>query len=90
MPTAIVPGIYEPELAEENLWIETEDAYKMTRRLAREEGVLVGVSAGANIFAASMIAKNCVAGETGVIVTILCDGADKYLSEHFWDEDDSD
>lgn len=91
MPTAIVPGIYEPELADDNLWIETEDAYKMTRRLAREEGVLGGVSAGANVFAASVIAKRLwKAGNTGVVVTIQCDGADKYLSEHFWDEDDSD
>jgi cysteine synthase B len=91
MPTAIVPGIYDPALADETLWIDTEDAYAMTRRLAREEGILGGISAGANVFAAHTIAKRLSAeGQTGVVVTIQCDGADKYLSEHFWDEDDSD
>jgi cysteine synthase B len=87
MPTAIVPGIYDPELADENLWLETEDAFEMTRRLGREEGILVGVSAGANVFAARQIGKRLVAeGKTGVIVTFLCDGAAKYLSEHFWND----
>jgi cysteine synthase B len=91
MPTAIVPGIYDPALTDDNLWIDTEDAYKMTRGLARDEGLLVGISAGANISAAHRLAKQVHAsGETGLIVTVLCDGADKYLSEHFWDEDDSD
>ena len=52
MPTAIVPGIYDPTLADGNLWIETEDAYAMVRRLAREEGLLVGISSGANVAAA--------------------------------------
>ena len=52
MPTAIVPGIYDASLASENLWLETEDAYRMVKRLAREEGVLVGISAGANVDAA--------------------------------------
>ena len=46
MPTAIVPGIYDPELADENVWIETEDAYAMVRRLARDEALLVGISSG--------------------------------------------
>ncbi len=87
MPTAIVPGIYDPGLADRNVWVETEDAYKMARRLAREEGVLVGISAGGNVHAALMIARDLVAeGKTGVIVTVLCDAADKYLSEHFWDD----
>ncbi len=59
----------------------------MVKQVAKEEGVLVGVSAGANLFAARSIGKELVAsGQPGVIVTILCDGADKYLSEHFWDE----
>ncbi len=91
MPTAIVPGIYQPDLTDDNLWVDTEDAYRMTRRLAREEGLLVGISAGANIHAAHTLAKRIHAdGQTGLIVTVLCDGADKYLSEHFWDDDDSD
>ena len=87
MPTAIVPGIYDPRLADHNLWIETEDAYAMTRRLGREEGILAGISTGANLVAALKIGKELARyGESGVIVTFLCDGASKYLSEPFWDD----
>ena len=87
MPTAIVPGIYDPELADSNRWIETEDATRMVRRLAKEEGLLVGISAGGNVFAALELGRELHAqGREAVIVTILCDAADKYLSEHFWDE----
>ena len=87
MPTAIVPGIYDEKLADENIWMETEDAYKMVRRLAREEGLLVGISSGCNVHAATMIARKAVErGESAAIVTVLCDSADKYLSEHFWDD----
>lgn len=87
MPTAIVPGIYDPELADENIWLDTEEAFEMTRRLGREEGVLVGISAGANMTAARKIGKRLVEeGKPGVIVTFLCDGAAKYLSEHFWND----
>jgi cysteine synthase B len=86
MPTAIVPGIYDPTLANENIWLETEDAYRMVKRLAREEGVLVGISAGGNVTAALQVAERLGAEKKhGVIVTVLCDGADKYLSESFWD-----
>ena len=89
MPTAIVPGIYDPTVPDENLWLETEDAHRMVRRVAREEGILVGVSAGANLHAARQIGELVASqGQTAVIVTILCDGADKYLSEHFWDDPD--
>jgi cysteine synthase B len=89
MPTAIVPAIYDETLADRNIWIETEACHKMVRRLAREEGLLVGISAGGNVHAALTIAKELhEQGRTGVIVTILCDGADKYLSEHFWDDAD--
>ncbi len=89
MPTSIVPGIYDASLADDNLWIETEDAHKMVRRLAREEGLLAGISSGANVWAALKIGRELARrGERGVIVTILCDGADKYLSEHFWEADD--
>jgi cysteine synthase B len=89
MPTAIVPSIYDPTLADDNFWIETEDAYRMTRRVAREEGILVGISAGANLHAARTLGKRLVAeGRPAVIVTILCDGAAKYLSEPFWNDQD--
>ena len=83
MPTAIVPGIYDPTLADENLPMETEEAYEMVKRLAVEEGLLVGISSGANVAAALQVAARM---EHGVVVTIFCDGADKYLSEKFWEE----
>ena len=87
MPTAIVPAIYDPELADDNVWIETEDAYAMVRRMARDEGILVGISSGANIVAARQVAKKVVErGEEAVIVTMICDNADKYLSEPFWND----
>jgi cysteine synthase B len=87
MPTAIVPAIYDPTLADDNVWVETEDAYAMVRRVAREEGILVGISSGANLVAARAVAKQVVErGEEAVIVTMLCDNADKYLSEPFWND----
>jgi cysteine synthase B len=88
MPTAIVPPIYDPNLADRNIWAETEPAYAMCKRLARELGVLVGVSAGANVDTALRIAQEEYdAGREATIVTVLCDGADKYMSERFWAED---
>ena len=87
MPTAIVPGIYDAGLADDNVWIETEDAYAMCRRLAREEALLVGISSGANLVAACKVAGELSkAGKRGVVVTMLCDGAYKYLSESFWND----
>lgn len=87
MPSALRPGIYDPELADENMWVDTEDAYAMARRLAREEGVLVGISAAANVVAASRVAKQLAdQRQHGVVVTILCDGGQKYLSEPFWND----
>ncbi len=87
MPSSIKPGIYDPGLADDNLWIETEDAYAIARRLAREEGLLVGISAAANVLAATRIAeKLSKEGQSGVVVTVLCDGGQKYLSEPFWND----
>ena len=87
MPTAIVPGIYDPDLADDNVWLETEDAYHMCRRLAKEEAVLGGISTGANLVAAVKVAQKLAeAGKPGVIVTVLCDSAYKYLSEPFWND----
>jgi cysteine synthase B len=83
MPSAIKPGIYDPAVADENLEIATEDAHIMTLRLAREEGLLVGVSAGAAMVAALKVANRLT---RGVVVTIFPDSGDKYLSERFWDE----
>jgi S-sulfo-L-cysteine synthase (O-acetyl-L-serine-dependent) len=81
MPTALVPGIYDPKLADEQMEIGTEDAHAMVLRLAREEGLLVGVSSGANATAALRVAGLL---KDGVVVTIFCDSAAKYLSESFW------
>jgi cysteine synthase B len=83
MPSAIPPGIYDPRLADEDMEITTEEAYRVTLRLAREEGILVGVSAGAAMAACLKVAARI---RKGVIVTIFCDGGDKYLSERFWTE----
>ena len=84
LTTAIVPGIYDATIADKNVEVTTEDAQEMTRTLAREEGLFVGVSAGANVFAALRLARELK--ENAVIVTILCDGGNKYLSKDFWDE----
>ncbi len=81
METAIVPGIYDPSLADEDMRVSTEDAYTMVRRLAREEGLLVGISGGAAVAGALKVAKNA---RNAVIVTIFPDSADKYMSERFW------
>jgi len=84
METSIVPRIYDATLADAELGIDTEAAYDMTRKLAREEGLLVGVSAAAALVGALQVAREASPG--AVIVTILPDSGDKYLSEHFWDE----
>jgi cysteine synthase B len=87
MPSSLKPAIYDPDLADENLWVETEDAYAIARRLAQEEGLLVGVSAAANVLAASRLAERIAGqGRSGVVVTVLCDGGQKYLSEPFWND----
>lgn len=83
LPTSIVPGIYEPSIADEDVEVSTEESYAMTLRLAREEGLLVGISSGASAVAALKVAKRV---RSGVIVTIFPDSGDKYLSERFWDE----
>jgi S-sulfo-L-cysteine synthase (O-acetyl-L-serine-dependent) len=89
MATALVPPIYDPALADRNIDMPTERAYAMCKRLARTQGLLLGVSAGAAIAAALDIAEEeARAGREAVIVTVLPDSADKYLSERFWSEAD--
>lgn len=88
MATAIVPKIYDPNLADLNIEMATETAYKMAKYLGRNLGVLVGVSAAAATAAALQIGEaEAAKGREAVIVTILCDGAEKYMSERFWTED---
>ncbi len=88
MATAIVPPIYDATLADENIEMATETAYKMAKFLARREGLLVGVSAAAAVAAAVQVAERAaVEGREAVIVTILCDSGAKYMSERFWTEE---
>ena len=88
MATAIVPPIYDASLADRNVEMETEAAYAMAKRLARTEGLLVGISSAGAVAASLRIAEEAAAkGKDAVIVTILADAADKYLSERFWEED---
>ena len=87
MPTAIVPPIYDEHLAERNIEMPTERAYSMCKRLAKTQGLLVGISAAAAVAASLDVAEEeARAGREAVVVTILCDSADKYLSERFWTE----
>ena len=87
MATSIVPPIYDSTIADRHVGQSTEDAYEMARHLGRTEGLLVGVSAAAAVAASLKIAKEVSeAGGQAVIVTILCDSADKYLSERFWEQ----
>lgn len=87
MPSAIVPRIYDASLADANLEISTEASYAMVKRLAREEGLLVGISAAAAVVGCLQIAQQLRKSEPAVLVTILCDSGDKYLSERFWQEE---
>jgi cysteine synthase B len=81
MASAIVPGIYDPTLADEDLRVSSERAYEMVRRLAREEGLLAGISSGAALAVSLDVARRL---DSGVIVTVFPDGAEKYLSDSFW------
>jgi len=83
MASSIQPGIYDPSLADQSLVVTTESAYTMVRRLAREEGLLVGISAGAAAAAALQVASQL---DEGVVVTVFPDAGYKYLSETFWQE----
>lgn len=85
MATAMVPAIYDAELADEDIRVSTEDAHRFVRRLARQEGLLVGISSGAALAGALQVARGL---EQGVIVTVFPDGADKYLTESFWTADE--
>jgi cysteine synthase B len=84
MESSIVPGIYDPSLADDDLRVSTEAAHEMTRRLARDQGLLAGVSSGAAASAAVAVAAGL---SSGVVVTIFPDGGSRYLSERFWEGD---
>lgn len=84
MDSAIVPGIYDPSLVDQDVRISTEEAYALVRRLATEEGILAGVSSGAALAASLKVAR---AAGHGIVVTVFPDGGARYLSERFWDDD---
>jgi cysteine synthase B len=88
MATAIVPRIYDPTLADANIDMSTEATYKMARDLGRKHGILVGISSAAAVAASLQVAEQeAAAGREAVIVTILCDAAEKYMSDRFWQEE---
>jgi len=87
MATAIVPPIYDPDLADENIFAGTEEAQQLAKRLAREEGLLVGVSAGAALWTCLEVARRWPQDEEAMIVTVFPDSGEKYLSERFWSEE---
>lgn len=83
--TRLVPAIYDPAAPDATIEVSSEEAFATARRLARTAGLLVGISAAANVAAALRVAREL---RSGVVVTILCDSASRYLSERFWDESD--
>jgi cysteine synthase B len=87
MPTALRPAIYDETVADENLVVSTEEAYRMVKRIARMEGLLVSPSAAAALIGCFEVAKSVAPEERAAIVTIFADSASKYLTERFWDEE---
>ena len=85
MESAIVPSIYDPMLADEDLRVSTERAHHMVKRLAREEGLLAGISSGAALAVTLDVATRL---DHGVVVTVFPDGAEKYLTDSFWTADE--
>jgi cysteine synthase B len=83
MESAMVPGIYDPSVADIDMRVGTEESYVLTKRLALEEGLLVGISSGAALAAGLRVAEKL---ESGVMVIVFADGGEKYLSERFWEE----
>lgn len=86
MDSAMVPAIYDPSVADADLRIPTETAYRMVLRVSREEGLLVGVSSGAALAACVEVARRIPENQPAMIVTVFPDNGEKYLSERFWDE----
>jgi len=86
METAIVPSIYDSKLADENLAVDTEESYRVVKRLAREEGLLASPSAAAALIGCFKVAQKIPTDQHAVIVTVFADSGTKYLSERFWEE----
>jgi S-sulfo-L-cysteine synthase (O-acetyl-L-serine-dependent) len=86
MATAIPPKIYDPSLADDDLPVHPEEAYRLAKRLAREEGLLVSPSSAAALVGCFQVARSLPRGQRAIIVTMFPDSGDKYLSERFWEE----
>jgi cysteine synthase B len=85
LPTAIVPGIYDPSVPDVQIGIETEEAFELARELARTEGLFAGTSTGASLAAALRVARDVAQHDTpAVIVAIAPDGGSKYFSTGLW------
>ncbi len=82
MESTITPKIFDKNIADLHVTVKTEDAYKTSRRLAAEEGIFVGISSGANVFAAMELAKTLPIGSR--VATILCDNGNRYMSQPLW------
>jgi cysteine synthase B len=82
----MVPAIYDATLADANLTVSTEQAYRLVKRAAREEGLLLSPSATAALDGCFQVAASLPADDRAVIVTVFPDSGTKYLSERFWDE----
>jgi cysteine synthase B len=82
MGSTIKPKIFDTRIADLHIEVKTEDAYKTAQRLAAEEGVFVGISSGANVYAAMELAKTLPASSR--VATILCDNGNRYLSQPLW------
>ena len=87
METAIRPSIYDDKLADDNLPVSTEEAYRLVKRVAREEGMLISPSAAAALLGCFQVAACLTKKQHAVIVTVFADSASKYLNERFWDEE---
>jgi cysteine synthase B len=87
METAIRPAIYDDKLADENLTVSTEEAYRLVKRVAREEGLLISPSAAAALLGCFQVAACLTKKQHAVMVTVFADSASKYLNERFWDEE---
>ena len=87
METAIRPAIYDDKLADDNLPVSTEEAYRLVKRVAREEGLLISPSAAAALLGCFQVAACLTKKQHAVIVTVFADSASKYLNERFWDEE---
>lgn len=86
MPTALRPAIYDEDLADENLEVSTEEAYRLVKRITREEGLLVSPSAAAALLGCFQVAARMASQQHAVMVTVFADSGMKYLSERFWEE----